>query len=243
MSGRCLTDTPDTRAWASLWTAATPSFQKGEVVLTAPNIWSSRTFAGYQLDRPQIPAPPARRRSAFTSSNGPAAWHCRLRMPEASISCGQDRRGGRDKAPLVLFHDFMLRRIGAHRIIAIEPVPERLEHARRMGADDVIDVTGQRATDAVLDLTNGEGADLVIEAVGSIDTLNQSLKTGEAPWDASPSLVCRPLWSACHSTGTHSSDRGSTYTPSSARRMNPACPHSNSPWTSSRRARLIWSLS
>ena len=75
-----------------------------------------------------------------------------------------------------LFHGFMLRRIGAHRIIAIEPVPERLEHARRMGADEVIDVTGQQATDAVKDLTGGEGADLVIEAVGSVETLNQSLQ-------------------------------------------------------------------
>ena len=75
-----------------------------------------------------------------------------------------------------LFHDFMLRRIGAHRIIAIEPVVERLDHARRLGVDELIDVTGRRATDAVLDLTGGEGADLVIEAVGSVDTMNQALQ-------------------------------------------------------------------
>jgi len=52
----------------------------------------------------------------------------------------------------------------------------RLAHGRRMGIDEAIDVTGQRATDAVMDLTNGQGADLVIEAVGSIETLNQSLR-------------------------------------------------------------------
>ena len=53
---------------------------------------------------------------------------------------------------------------------------ERRDHAKRMGVDEVIDVTGQRATDAVNDLTGGEGADLVIEAVGSVDTLNQTLQ-------------------------------------------------------------------
>ena len=45
-----------------------------------------------------------------------------------------------------------------------------------MGIDEAVDVTGRRATEAVLDLTGGEGADLVIEAVGSVDTLNQSLQ-------------------------------------------------------------------
>ena len=45
-----------------------------------------------------------------------------------------------------------------------------------MGIDDAIDVTGDSATDAVLDLTDGMGADIVIEAVGSVETLNQTLK-------------------------------------------------------------------
>jgi L-iditol 2-dehydrogenase len=75
-----------------------------------------------------------------------------------------------------LFHDFMLRKLGAHRIIAVEPVPERLQAGRNMGIDEAIDVTGQPATDAVLDLTGGEGADVVIEAVGSVDTLNQAIQ-------------------------------------------------------------------
>ena len=70
----------------------------------------------------------------------------------------------------------MLRRVGAHRIIGIEPVPERLAAGKAMGIDDAIDVTGGRATEAVMDLTGGEGADLVIEAVGSVETLNQTLQ-------------------------------------------------------------------
>jgi threonine dehydrogenase-like Zn-dependent dehydrogenase len=45
-----------------------------------------------------------------------------------------------------------------------------------MGVDEAVDVTGQEATDAIMDLTNGEGADLVVEAVGSTATFNQSLQ-------------------------------------------------------------------
>ena len=150
-------------------------FQEGEIVLTAPNIWSSRTFAGYQLIDPKfllrLPADVPLAHLLMAQQLGTVVFGCQ-KLPslvgKTVAVVGQGSVG--------LFHDFMLRRIGAHRIIAIEPVPERLEHARRMGVDDVVDVTGQRATDAVLDLTDGQGADLVIEAVGSVETLNQSLK-------------------------------------------------------------------
>ena len=70
----------------------------------------------------------------------------------------------------------MLRRLGAERIIAIEPVPARLGVAQHFGADETLEVTGDEATSAVMDLTGGQGADLVIEAVGSVETLNQALR-------------------------------------------------------------------
>ena len=75
-----------------------------------------------------------------------------------------------------LFHDFMLRKLGAHRIIAIEPIRERLQAGVRLGVEEAVDFTGGRATDAVLDLTNGQGVDVVIEAVGSVETLNQAMQ-------------------------------------------------------------------
>jgi threonine dehydrogenase-like Zn-dependent dehydrogenase len=58
------------------------------------------------------------------------------------------------------------RHLGAQRVIATDNVPERLEMARRNGIevlnfDEVDDVPA-----AVLDMTNGRGADNVIEAVG-----------------------------------------------------------------------------
>ncbi|WP_189310408.1 zinc-dependent alcohol dehydrogenase family protein [Streptomyces brasiliensis] len=55
------------------------------------------------------------------------------------------------------------------RIIAIDLAPARLEAARRFGADAVADVH-EAPRQLVTDLTDGLGADVVIEAVGVPDT-------------------------------------------------------------------------
>lgn len=150
-------------------------FEEGDLVLTAPNIWGSKVFAGYQMIDPQFllklpkDVPPAH--LLMAQQLGTVVFAARKLPPllgKTVAVLGQGSVG--------LFHDFILRRLGAHRIIAVEPVAPRLEAGRRMGIDEAIDVTGQRATDAVLDLTNGEGADLVIEGVGSVDTFNQTLQ-------------------------------------------------------------------
>ena len=150
-------------------------FAPGDLVLTVPNIWESKVFAGYQLIRPQfllkLPRDVPEAHLLMAQQLGTVVFGCR-RLPtlvgKTVAVIGQGSVG--------LFHDFMLRRVGAHRIIGIEPVAERLSAGRAMGLDEAIDVTGQRATEAVLDLTGGEGADLVIEAVGSVETLNQTLQ-------------------------------------------------------------------
>ncbi len=150
-------------------------FAPGDLVLTAPNIWGSRTFAGYQLIDPQfllkLPGDVPEKHLLMAQQLGTVVFGCR-RLPsligQTVVVVGQGSVG--------LFHDFMLRRLGAHRIIGIEPVPERLAAGRAMGLDDAIDVSGRRATEAVMDLTGGEGADLVVEAVGSVETLNQTLQ-------------------------------------------------------------------
>ena len=152
------------------------AFEEGDLVLTAPNIWKSKVFAGYQMIEEQfllkLPngVPPAH--LLMAQQLGTVVFGARKLPPllgKTVAVLGQGSVG--------LFHDFMLRRLGAHRIIAVEPVTARLDAGRRMGVDEAIDVTGIRATDAVLDLTDGEGADVVIEACGSVETLNQALKT------------------------------------------------------------------
>ena len=152
-------------------------FSPGDVVLTVPSFWKSKAFAGYQLLDPEyllrLPDSVPLAHLLMAQQLGTVVYSCkRLRSlsGQTVVVLGQGSVG--------LFHDFMLRRIGAHRIIAVEPVRERLAAARAMGVDEAIDVTGARATQAVLDLTGGQGADLVIDAVGSEGTLNQALSLG-----------------------------------------------------------------
>jgi len=60
---------------------------------------------------------------------------------------------------------------GAGRIIAVESVPERQELAREYGADEIVDFEEVDPVDRIHDLTDGEGVDAAIEALGSEETL------------------------------------------------------------------------
>lgn len=55
--------------------------------------------------------------------------------------------------------------LGAERVIAIDAVPERLALARQSGAE-TLEYTDERLQDHLLELTQGQGPDAVIEAVG-----------------------------------------------------------------------------
>jgi threonine dehydrogenase-like Zn-dependent dehydrogenase len=58
------------------------------------------------------------------------------------------------------------RYLGAERVIAVDSVPERLEMARRNGIEVIDDTSTEDVSAAIVDMTNGRGADGVIEAVG-----------------------------------------------------------------------------
>ena len=56
------------------------------------------------------------------------------------------------------------------RVIAIDPIAERREMSRHLGADETLDpgeTTGSALRDAIRDLTGGQGADLAFETSGS----------------------------------------------------------------------------
>ena len=55
---------------------------------------------------------------------------------------------------------------GAARVIGVGTRDEALELAKRVGCDDVVNVSQVDAVEAVRDLTDGEGAGVVFEAVG-----------------------------------------------------------------------------
>jgi L-iditol 2-dehydrogenase len=74
-----------------------------------------------------------------------------------------------------LFWAWSLKRTGAARVVVADRSPSRLAVSGRFGADVAVDARTADLTEAVMDLTNGEGADFVVEAVGRRETLLQSI--------------------------------------------------------------------
>jgi threonine dehydrogenase-like Zn-dependent dehydrogenase len=66
----------------------------------------------------------------------------------------------------------LLRHMGAVRVITVDSLAERLRISSRMGATHVFGENADELKAAVRDLTNGLGADLVVEAIGKEETLN-----------------------------------------------------------------------
>jgi alcohol dehydrogenase len=64
---------------------------------------------------------------------------------------------------------------GASLVIGVDSVPRRLEFAKRMGADVVIDHTQQDVVAEIKRLTGG-GVDVAIEALGRKDTFENALR-------------------------------------------------------------------
>lgn len=69
---------------------------------------------------------------------------------------------------------------GAGRVITADKVPHRLALARELGADNVVDITGESVVEAALDLTGGRGAHLVLDAAGKPESLNFGFRAARA---------------------------------------------------------------
>jgi len=65
---------------------------------------------------------------------------------------------------------------GATMIIGVDAVPERLEIAKRMGADVTIDFRTVDPVDEIMRLTDGRGVDVSIEALGLQETFESCLR-------------------------------------------------------------------
>lgn len=65
---------------------------------------------------------------------------------------------------------------GATLVIGVDRVPARLEMARRMGADVVVDASQVDVVDEILKITGGRGVDASIEALGTQATFEAALR-------------------------------------------------------------------
>ena len=67
--------------------------------------------------------------------------------------------------------------LGAERVIAMSRQPARQAVARQFGATDIVAARGDEGVEAVLALTNGIGADAVLECVGTDESVVQALRS------------------------------------------------------------------
>lgn len=70
------------------------------------------------------------------------------------------------QGPMGQLFNLALKQLGARQIIAVDQIADRLEVSPRTGATETVNSSQQDPVKAVEDLTGGEGADLVVEAVG-----------------------------------------------------------------------------
>lgn len=78
--------------------------------------------------------------------------------------------------PMGLAHAIMAKLNGASKVILSEMNKTRLQKAKDLGVDFVIDASEKDPVQEVYNLTDGRGADVVFEVVGAIPTYQQALK-------------------------------------------------------------------
>ncbi len=120
-----------------------------------------------------------------TSSEAVIAFGCA--MP--TMLQGMERLGGiqagqtvvvQGSGPVGLAATMLAPLAGAHQVIMIGAPAPRLEMARKLGADHTIDITQitsvTERTERVRELTNGRGAEVVIEAAGVLEAFSEGLQ-------------------------------------------------------------------
>jgi threonine dehydrogenase-like Zn-dependent dehydrogenase len=68
------------------------------------------------------------------------------------------------------------RLMGASTIIAVDRLPERLAMAKRLGADHLVDFSRGDPVARIMELTDGRGVDVAIEALGTQATFEACLR-------------------------------------------------------------------
>jgi len=78
--------------------------------------------------------------------------------------------------PIGLLHLLVAKKNGAEKAVMIDLINERLDFARKIGADETINAGNEDVVERIHQLTGGYGADVVIEAIGSPATWEQALR-------------------------------------------------------------------
>ena len=81
---------------------------------------------------------------------------------------------------------------GARTIIAVDIDPRKLEWARQFGATHIVNSRETDPVEAIRALTGGNGADVVIEAVGRPETYQQAFYARDLAGHGGPGRRARP---------------------------------------------------
>ncbi len=128
------------------------------VVIPAQNAWV--VGAGIDPDAASVMEPFG---NAVHATFGTAGGEDIATNAVAVIGCG----------PIGMFAAAIARSLGAWKVIAIEPNDYRRAKAAEMGADVLIDPGTTDPVSAVMDLTNGSGAEVVLEMSGNARAIDQ----------------------------------------------------------------------
>jgi L-iditol 2-dehydrogenase len=153
-----------------------PGFEPGDRVLTVPHFVDGRCMAGYQTLPGsfciRLPDQAPLRHLLMAQQLGTVIYALRrhpLDLAGRNVAViGQGSAGA--------FFTFLLKRAGAARVLVSDKSPARLDYSRQLGADLAVDASEGDFQSAVLEATEGRGADLVVEAVGSRETFPLSLE-------------------------------------------------------------------
>ena len=153
-----------------------PGFEPGDLVLTVPFAVDGRCLAEFQV----LPGAACVRLEGtvplsqvlMAQQLGTVIWALRCHpldvIGKDVAVIGQGSAGA--------FFTFLLKRAGAARVLVSDKSPARLAYARKLGADLVVDAGTDDFRSAVLAATGGQGAGVVVEAVGSRETFPLSLE-------------------------------------------------------------------
>lgn len=95
-------------------------------------------------------------------------------LEKAPIRCG-DTVAVMGAGPIGMLCAAMAKLSGASRVFIADKVPHRLELARQMGCDVLINNARQPIATVILDETRGRGVDVTIDAAASAETINAAI--------------------------------------------------------------------
>ena len=151
-------------------------FNNGDLVLTVPHIWNSKCFAEFQsvdaahilkIDQ-HLYAPIE---NLLMSQQLGTVIFAAKQIPiiegKTCLVIGQGSAG--------LFWNFILKHFGAKKILSVEPNQNRLALSKKFGSDEIYYEPLEFAAKEICE-KYPDSIDIVIEAVGTTETINDSLK-------------------------------------------------------------------